>query len=71
MWEDVSNTHIYGRTPASVLYFQRNRERGEEGRENESERAYKWDGGALQILSSVNSDDPHSFRSLILSHVAR
>lgn len=34
-------------------------------------RTYKWDGGALQILSSVNSHDPHSFRSLILSRVAR
>ena len=33
--------------------------------------SYKWDDGALQILSSVNSHDPHSFRSLILSRVAR
>lgn len=44
--------------------------RGKRGRQREW-IWYKWDGGTLQILSSVNSHDPHSFRSLILSRVAR
>lgn len=77
--EDASNTHIYGRTLASsVLYSQR--DRGREGRGRERERnnegggeneSARTNGGALQILSSVNSHDPHSFRSLISSRVGR
>lgn len=44
--------------------------KGKGERKREGERTpYKWDGEALQILSSVNSHDPHSFRSLILSRV--
>jgi len=66
--------------PERVIFSERERERereregGEIERKREGKRgetSYKWDGGTLQILSSVNSHAPHSFRSLILSRVAR
>lgn len=68
VWEEISNTHIYGRELRRACYIFRKGEK-EERKRGRGWTPYKWDGEALQILSSVNSYNPHSFRSLILSRV--